>query len=114
MEINGELMRRLANHEHEGISMVWTRKIIEMLSEDKRSGKFEFYRVEWYKRDKLHRLDGPAVESEYGDREWWYEGNLHRLDGPAIEWGCGGCSWFINGVHYTKEEYDKKIIEMNG
>ena len=38
---------------------------------------------------KLHRLDGPAIESTYGTKEWWRDGKRHRLDGPAIEYGSG-------------------------
>ena len=40
----------------------------------------------WYQNDKLHRLDGPAVEHINGFKQWLQNGKFHRLDGPAIEW----------------------------
>jgi len=35
--------------------------------------------------NKLHKLDGPAIELENYSKEWWINGKRHRLDGPAIE-----------------------------
>ena len=32
----------------------------------------------WYLNDKLHRIDGPAVEYEDGSKEWWINGG--RVD----------------------------------
>jgi hypothetical protein len=48
--------------------------------------------VEWYLNGKLHRIDGPAIESKshcsmtgyYGYYEYYINGKLHRTDGPAI------------------------------
>ena len=51
----------------------------------------------WYISDKLHRLDGPAVERITGTRFWLVDGKRHRLDGPAIEWHDGIKKWYING-----------------
>jgi hypothetical protein len=45
----------------------------------------------------LHRLDGPAIESVYGNKQWYQNGLLHRLDGPAVEYANGRKSWFKNG-----------------
>ena len=29
----------------------------------------------WYNdKDQFHRLDGPAIEDDDGDKEWWVEG----------------------------------------
>jgi hypothetical protein len=39
----------------------------------------------WYQDDKLHRVDGPAMEWSDGDRAWYQDGRLHRVDGPAVE-----------------------------
>lgn len=30
----------------------------------------------WYKHNKRHRLDGPAVEYPSGEKEWWINANL--------------------------------------
>ena len=51
-----------------------------------------------------HREDGPAlqrVDNPYC--EWWLEGKLHRLDGPAID--SDDIFYFIRGTHYEEKEY---------
>jgi len=63
---------------------------------------------EWYQNDKLHRLDGPAIEWSDGDKFWYQNGKFHRLDGPAIE-GIGGYkSWYIEGEELTEEEFNNR------
>jgi hypothetical protein len=62
---------------------------------------------EWYVNDLRHREDGPAIEYPEGSKEWWLNGKRHRLDGPAVEWSDG---WFINGVQYSKENFPQAII----
>ena len=65
---------------------------------------------EWWVEGKLHRVDGPAIID--GDRqEWCKEGKRHRLDGPAIIDGDVQ-EWWIDGVQYTKEQFDEKIRQM--
>lgn len=51
----------------------------------------------WYKGDKLHREDGPALEDANGDNWWYKDDELHREDGPAIEDADGHKAWYING-----------------
>ena len=63
----------------------------------------------WYQDDKLHRLDGPAIELRSGTKEWYQDGKLHRLDGPAVERNEGPNEWWINGKHLTIEEVNKFI-----
>jgi hypothetical protein len=48
-------------------------------------------------QNKLHRLDGPAVEWSDGTKEWWVNGERHRIDGPAIEWSDGAKAWHVDG-----------------
>lgn len=64
----------------------------------------------------LHNDTGPATETLYNDkmRTVWYanHGKFHRLDGPAIiTYRASGnilqASYYINGVNYTKEEFDE-------
>jgi len=50
----------------------------------------------WYHDNKLHRVDGPAVEYADGSKEWYLDGKRHRADGPAIEWADGGKSWYLD------------------
>ena len=60
--------------------------------EDHKGGKA------WFIDGKLHRTDGPAVETS-GTKEWFIHGKRHRVDGPAVEWSSGYKAWFIDGVH---------------
>ncbi len=41
------------------------------------------------------------------------KGQVHREDGPALVWNNGYNGWYLNGVHYSKEEYKRKIVFYN-
>lgn len=56
--------------------------------------------TEWYKDGKLHRADGPAIESPLGDKEWLINGVHHRVDGPAIEYSDGTICWYHRGEYH--------------
>ena len=68
---------------------------------------------EWWLNGKLHREDGPAVECPHGYNEWYLNGELHREDGPAMDYSNGFEKWYLNGIEYSKEEFNKKIAEIN-
>ena len=51
-------------------------------------------------KGRLHRIDGPAVESPSGTKEWYIEDKLHRVDGPAIEDSDGSKYWLIEGKRH--------------
>lgn len=55
----------------------------------------------WFFNGKLHRINGPAVEWHDGSKQWYIKGKLHRKDGPAIIWPSGSKSWWINGYDIT-------------
>ena len=38
----------------------------------------------WYRSDRRHRLNGPAVIETSGYQCWVWDGLRHRLDGPAV------------------------------
>lgn len=67
----------------------------------------------WWQNDKLHRLDGPAIEYVDGPasrwvnicKSWYQNGKRHRLDGPAVECYDGAKSWYIEGEHLTEQEF---------
>ena len=76
---------------------------------------------EWWVEGKRHRLDGPAIEYSDGHKEWWVDGKLHRLDGPAIEYSNGEKEWWVDGKKLTESEFNKrdqsckgKIVEIDG
>ena len=69
----------------------------------------------WYLNGKLHREDGPAVENSDGTKQWYLNNRLHREDGPAIECDNGTKQWYLNGVKLdvrTLAGLKKKIALM--
>jgi hypothetical protein len=56
---------------------------------------------EWWVNGKLHRLEGPAIESNHEKPQWvdqwWCNGMLHRHDGPAIVRWDGMNKWYTWG-----------------
>ena len=48
----------------------------------------------WFFNEKLHRVDGPAIEWKNGDKEWWFDGiaaaEFYRIDAylidPRVPW----------------------------
>ena len=67
---------------------------------------------EWFFHGKLHREDGPAIEWEDGTKKWFINDNLHREDGPAIEGRNGYKSWYLQGEHYNTEEKWEEALEI--
>jgi hypothetical protein len=67
---------------------------------------------EWYKKGKLHRLDGPAIEYPNGHKEWYKEGNKHRENGPAIECSNGTKYWYKEGSIHRED--GPAIVYPNG
>jgi hypothetical protein len=63
---------------------------------------------DWWQNDKLHRLDGPAVERANGNRQWWQKGLLHRTDGPAVEFADGYREWWIEGRFFTEKRFNQQ------
>jgi len=61
----------------------------------------------------LHREDGPAVVSVYGDYKGWYlNGKRHREDGPAVTFGDYINHWYINGIELSEAECKMKIRDI--
>ena len=50
----------------------------------------------WYLNEKLHRVDGPAIEFADGTKDWWLNGYRHREDGPSLEDADGTKAWYLN------------------
>ena len=66
----------------------------------------------WYINGKLHRTDGPAIEYNDGSKEWYINGERHREDGPSIEFSNGYKSWYLNDIRYTEEEYQHELAKI--
>lgn len=70
------------------------------------------------KMTKLHREDGPAIESPDGE-EWWVNGRRHNEDGPAVAWTTVGIEeYWLGGHQVTKSEWEvrtkKPVITCEG
>jgi hypothetical protein len=61
----------------------------------------------WYINGKLHREDGPAIESAYDYKEWYLNGKRHREDGPAVEHAYGYKEWWLNHKQISQNEYER-------
>jgi hypothetical protein len=57
----------------------------------------------WYQNDKLHRVDGPAVEYPNGTKYWYQNGTLQRTDGPAVEYANGLKEWYQTGLRHRTD-----------
>jgi hypothetical protein len=65
----------------------------------------------WYSHGKYHRIDGPAIEIIY-TKEWWCRGFRHRFDGPAVEWNDGRKEWWYQGKYIncqSQQEFERLI-----
>jgi hypothetical protein len=66
----------------------------------------------YYKNNKVHREDGPAIEFFDGEKHWYINGQYHREDGPAIERADGIKFWYVNDKWIdceTQEEFERLI-----
>lgn len=57
------------------------------------------------RRGFAHRIGGPAIITDRGDRYWDQYGKLHRMDGPAIITRSDQKSYWVYGKKYTHVEY---------
>ena len=68
----------------------------------------ETYTV-WMLDGLWHRAGGPAHYDSDGYESWWKYGERHREDGPAVIRKDGSQEWWLEDVHYTEEEFNKKM-----
>jgi hypothetical protein len=52
------------------------------------------------KKNKQHRIDGPAVEFANGAKSWYIDGKRHRTDSHAVELADGTKYWYLNGKRH--------------
>jgi len=71
--------------------------------------KYSYGTTIWYFNGKKHREDGPAIESESGEKAWYIKGKLHREDGPAKTWEDGDKEWWLNEKEYSEVGWKKEI-----
>ncbi len=65
---------------------------------------------DWWFSNEQNLPDGSYID-KYCNVGYVKNKKLHREDGPAIEWANGNKEWHINGEKYSKEEFDKKVID---
>ena len=60
-----------------------------------------------------HREDGPAYIGANGICQIWYiHGQKHREDGPAVIWKLSDEQYFLEGVEYTKDDWEKEVMKL--
>ena len=64
--------------------------------------------IYWKKENKLHRLDGPAIEHVNGNHQWYLNGKRHRLDGPAVSF-FNTQEWWVNGRRVSEKNFSKEV-----
>ena len=78
-----------------------------------KNGLYVEYEIKsWYKNNRLHREDGPAIEYPNGSKIWCQNGKTHRLNGPAIELVNGNKYWYYQGKYIkcsSQEEFEKLL-----
>lgn len=52
----------------------------------------------WYKNGKKHNDNGPAAISPNNVEIYYKNGKVHRENGPAMSWKTGEKCWYINGL----------------
>jgi hypothetical protein len=62
---------------------------------------------EWYVNGKLHRVGAPAAVTASGNKYWYINDRLHRLDGPAYEGRTGMKEWWINGKPLIQQQFER-------
>jgi len=46
-------------------------------------------------------------------KHWFYKDKLHRLNGPAVEFANGAKKYYINGENYsTFEDYKEAVVQI--
>ena len=59
--------------------------------------------IQWYYEGDFHSEHTPAIINEYGKR-WYLKGKLHRIGGPAFQSECGNFqSWYQNGERHRED-----------
>lgn len=93
---NNNCLREECIH-NEGIVIYWY-KNNKLHREDGPAVEFSNGKhLEWMINDEHHRNDGPAIICEDGTQAWYYNGSAHREDGPAIIRADGTKEWYFNG-----------------
>ena len=64
------------------------------------------------KNGKLHRTDGPALETPSGYKVWCINGLVHREDGPAVVYSDGQVCYYLNHRKYSKEDYEQEVVKL--
>ena len=71
--------------------------------------------ISWYDSDGKSHRDGdmPAFITYYGYMAYRKHGKRHREFGPAVIWKDGSVEYWLDGIEYTKEEFDAKMNSVN-
>jgi hypothetical protein len=63
------------------------------------------------KKSIRHRIDGPAIGDVNGYTVWYVDDKLHRIDGQAVEYSISGYkAWYINDVLIFGVDRDNRLV----
>jgi hypothetical protein len=60
-------------------------------------------------KNELHCETGPAIIYTNNDKSWYFKDKIHRLDGPAVCWTAYQ-QWWINDKFYYKAEHSRLVL----
>ena len=77
-----------------------------------------FDSIRFYKNNKLHNKNGPAIICNDEYKVWCINGLYHREDGPAVEYANGVKQWrykdefYGENNYFTIESWKEKVEEL--
>lgn len=90
-------------------------RIIKTINHDNEVLERHFHNgtIAWYKNNRLHKEDGPAVVNpSKGERIWYQNGLMHNENGPAYENDLGTKVWLINAKRHRED--GPAVIKSDG
>lgn len=75
--------------------------IEEVIVKDPYFAQLFVYYVEGISTINKENINGTSIDF-YGNKFWYKNGKLHRIDGPAVESQSGYIEWWLNGERVPK------------
>jgi hypothetical protein len=60
----------------------------------------------------MDSMNPQMIETDAGDKVWFTHDRIHRIDGPAIEYVDGRKSWYLDNNKLTLNEWLDKNQEL--
>ena len=63
--------------------------------------------------DFIKHLRSELVINEVGDKFYYFGNKLHNLEGPAVEYVDGSKEWWINDCLFSEEDFNSMVELIN-